>query len=207
MILIMKNLYTFLFAFTMLTSQAQKLVSYADGAQKLEGIVSTPTKKVANGNAVLLLPAWMGIDNNAKENAAELAKIEKELAEEAASLTTLKVDKLVHNFGTILLGSENTCAFKVTNTGDKPLLIADVQASCGCTTPEKPEGPIAPGKSDIIKVGFKPSSRSNDKEFVSKTLTITATQKQVITKSNHTITHWIKTAKFLISRLLQTKCS
>lgn len=109
-----------------------------------------------------------------KENAAELAKIEKELAAEAASLTTLKVDKISHDFGTILLGSENTCSFKVTNTGKKPLLIADVQASCGCTTPEKPEGPIAPGKSDIIKVGFKPSSRSNDKETISKTVTITA---------------------------------
>ncbi|WP_298395039.1 dienelactone hydrolase family protein [Flavobacterium sp.] len=71
----MKNLFTLLFAFAILTSQAQKLVSYSDGAQKLEGIVSTPTKKEANGNAVLLLPAWMGIDNNAKENAAELAKL------------------------------------------------------------------------------------------------------------------------------------
>lgn len=71
----MKNLFTILFALGMLTSQAQKLVSYADGTQNLEGIVSTPAKKVANGNAVLLLPAWMGIDNNAKENAAELAKL------------------------------------------------------------------------------------------------------------------------------------
>jgi subtilase family serine protease len=109
-----------------------------------------------------------------KENAAELAKIEKELAEEAASLTTLKVDKIVHDFGTVLLGSENTCSFKVTNTGNKPLLIADVQASCGCTTPEKPERPIAPGKSDIIKVGFKPNSQSIDKKPISKTVTITA---------------------------------
>lgn len=112
--------------------------------------------------------------NYTKENAAELAEIENDLAEEAANFTTLKVDKITHNFGTILLGSENTCEFVVTNTGKKPLLIANVQASCGCTTPEKPEGPIQPGKSDIIKVGFKPSSRSNDKEYVSKTVTITA---------------------------------
>lgn len=112
--------------------------------------------------------------NYTKENADELAKIEKELAKEAASLTTLKVDKIVHDFGTVLMGSENTCSFKVTNTGNKPLLIADVQASCGCTTPEKPEDPIAPGKSDIIKVGFKPNSQSIDKKPISKTVTITA---------------------------------
>jgi hypothetical protein len=113
-------------------------------------------------------------ENYSKENAAELAKIEKELAEEAASFTTLKVNKITHDFGTILLGSENTCEFVVTNTGKKPLLIANVQASCGCTTPEKPEGPIQPGKSDVIKVGFKPNSKSIDKKQVSKTVTITA---------------------------------
>lgn len=71
----MKNLSIFLFALTMISSQAQQAVSYNDENQKLEGIVSVPEKKIANGNAVLLLPAWMGIDNNAKENAAELAKL------------------------------------------------------------------------------------------------------------------------------------
>lgn len=71
----MKNLSIFLFAITMISSQAQQTVSYNDENQKLEGIVSVPEKKIANGNAVLLLPAWMGIDNNAKENAAELAKL------------------------------------------------------------------------------------------------------------------------------------
>lgn len=71
----MKNLSIFLFALTMISSQAQQAVSYNDENQKLEGLVSVPEKKIANGNAVLLLPAWMGIDNNAKENAAELAKL------------------------------------------------------------------------------------------------------------------------------------
>ncbi len=71
----MKNLFIFLFAFSFITSQAQKLVQYNDDSQKLEGIISVPEKKIANGNAVLLLPAWMGIDNNAKENATELAKL------------------------------------------------------------------------------------------------------------------------------------
>lgn len=112
--------------------------------------------------------------NYTKENAAELAEIEKELAEEATNFTSLKVNKIAHDFGSILLGSENTCEFVVTNTGKKPLLISNVQASCGCTTPEKPEGPIQPGKSDVIKVGFKPNSKSIDKKPVSKTVTITA---------------------------------
>lgn len=70
----MKNLLTLLFSITMTLSQSQKLVSYSDGNQKLEGILANPENKTSNGNAVLLLPAWMGIDNNAKENAVELAK-------------------------------------------------------------------------------------------------------------------------------------
>ncbi len=52
-----------------------KAISYSDENQKLEGFIANPSKKVTNGNAVLLLPAWMGIDNNAKENATELAKL------------------------------------------------------------------------------------------------------------------------------------
>jgi len=56
-----------------ITSNAQKLIPYNDGEQKLEGVFYNPTK--SNGNAVLLLPAWKGIDANAKENAAELAKL------------------------------------------------------------------------------------------------------------------------------------
>jgi dienelactone hydrolase len=71
----MKNLFTILFALSVMTSQAQKLVTYNDDNQKLEGIVSFPEKKIANGNAVLILPAWMGIDNNARENASELSKL------------------------------------------------------------------------------------------------------------------------------------
>jgi dienelactone hydrolase len=52
-----------------------KPISYSDENQKLEGFLTSPNKKAKNGNSVLLLPAWMGIDNNAKENAIELAKL------------------------------------------------------------------------------------------------------------------------------------
>ena len=59
-----------------LNTHAQlKVVEYADGDQKLEGFLATPKKLNANKGSVLLLPAWMGIDNNAKENATELAKL------------------------------------------------------------------------------------------------------------------------------------
>jgi uncharacterized membrane protein len=92
-----------------------------------------------------------------KEHAAMIAAEEKEEAEMAKNVTTLKFDKDVHDFGSIATGSENDCEFVITNTGDKPLIVYNVGASCGCTTPQKPEKPIPPGKSDVLKVHFKPN--------------------------------------------------
>ena len=49
--------------------------------------------------------------------------------------------------------------FEVSNTGDMPLVITRVIASCGCTTPEWPKEPVAPGKKAQIKVTFDPAGR------------------------------------------------
>lgn len=110
-----------------------------------------------------------------------LTQAEKELEEASKNNTTLEFDKMMHNFGKIKLESENDCVFKVTNTGKNSLVISDVQASCGCTTPQKPEKPIAPGKSDVIKVHFKPASKSIDGKPLEKTITVTANTDPKIT--------------------------
>ncbi|MCL9807248.1 dienelactone hydrolase family protein [Flavobacterium amniphilum] len=61
---------------SIMTTQAQlKPIAYSDGEQKLEGQLAQPKKELKNKAGVLLLPAWMGIDDNAKENASELAKL------------------------------------------------------------------------------------------------------------------------------------
>ncbi len=74
----------------------------------------------------------------------------------SASLTSLRFDKMNHDFGKIKEDTDNKTVFRVTNTGKFPLTISDVKASCGCTTPSKPTKPIAPGKSDKIEVVFHP---------------------------------------------------
>ncbi len=72
----MKTIITSILLVLSITSQAQlKPIAYSDGNQKLEGLLATPKKSMKNKAGVLLLPAWMGIDNNAKENATELAKL------------------------------------------------------------------------------------------------------------------------------------
>ena len=49
--------------------------------------------------------------------------------------------------------------FKIDNTGDGPLVITRVIASCGCTTPEWTKEPIAPGKSGDVKITYNPANR------------------------------------------------
>jgi len=44
--------------------------------------------------------------------------------------------------------------FVFTNTGDEPLIILNVQSTCGCTVPSKPTEPILPGKTGEIKVKY-----------------------------------------------------
>jgi hypothetical protein len=49
--------------------------------------------------------------------------------------------------------------FEFTNTGKVPLILNDVKASCGCTTPEWTKEPVLPGKSGSIRVTFNPKNR------------------------------------------------
>ncbi|MBQ9576841.1 MAG: DUF1573 domain-containing protein [Muribaculaceae bacterium] len=65
-----------------------------------------------------------------------------------------------HDFGTIKeADGPVSCTFEFTNTGNKPLLIIDATASCGCTRPEFPTKPIKPGKKGKIKVTYSPIGR------------------------------------------------
>lgn len=65
-----------------------------------------------------------------------------------------------YNFGTIPeKGGSVSHTFEFTNTGDGNLVIVDASADCGCTVPEFPVKPIAPGHKGVIKVTFNPLYR------------------------------------------------
>lgn len=52
-----------------------------------------------------------------------------------------------------------TTSFEFKNTGDQPLILNSVKATCGCTTPEWTQDPVSPGKSGTIKVSYNPKNR------------------------------------------------
>jgi hypothetical protein len=59
-----------------------------------------------------------------------------------------------HDFGKIKQGVPVTYDFLFKNISKKTVVIESATASCGCTTPVKPDQPIAKGKSNKIKAGF-----------------------------------------------------
>lgn len=85
--------------------------------------------------------------------------------------TSISFPVMQHSFGKIKQNSENTYTFKFTNSGKEPLVISDAKGSCGCTVPEYPKEPIAPGASSEIKVVYKPGAQQGNQ---SKTVTVTA---------------------------------
>lgn len=66
----------------------------------------------------------------------------------------IKFDKETINYGQIEKGSDGVREFTFTNIGDQALVIGEVKSSCGCTVPEKPDGPIGPGQKGSIKVKY-----------------------------------------------------
>jgi hypothetical protein len=67
--------------------------------------------------------------------------------------------------------------FEFTNTGTEMLIIKNVSASCGCTIPEKPEEPIAPGQSGKIKATFDSKGRAGLNQ---KAITVIANTKETV---------------------------
>ena len=75
-------------------------------------------------------------------------------AQNADTTLVIKFDKMGHDYGTISQGGDGTCEFKFTNTGKTPLILSNVQASCGCTVPSWTREPVQPGKEGTIKVSY-----------------------------------------------------
>lgn len=66
----------------------------------------------------------------------------------------IKVNTAKHDFGKIKQGVPVDFVFEVKNISDKPVVVESTNASCGCTTPEKPTEPIMPGETGKIKVQY-----------------------------------------------------
>jgi hypothetical protein len=78
-------------------------------------------------------------------------------------------DTEMHDFGKITQGERVKYSFKFKNTGKSEMIISDAKGSCGCTVPEIPKKPIAPGAEAVIGVEFNSEGKHGMNE---KTVTI-----------------------------------
>ena len=77
-----------------------------------------------------------------------------------AELTTVQWIDSTRDFGKIIEGQKLEVSFRYKNTGNKPLVIYAVRPSCGCTLPETPGKPLAPGETGEIRATFNSEGRA-----------------------------------------------
>ena len=111
--------------------------------------------------AVLLATGFSSCDQktNGKVTSDMVNNSATASGEENIPVSAIKFDQDTFNFGTVMEGERVSHAFSFTNTGKNALVISKAIGSCGCTVPEWPKEPIAPGAKGKIDVVFNSENR------------------------------------------------
>ncbi|MEX0811748.1 MAG: DUF1573 domain-containing protein [Chitinophagales bacterium] len=84
---------------------------------------------------------------------------------------TMDFEFSTYDFGELAAGDDASVEFTFTNNGTKPLIITNVKASCGCTTPYWSKEPVAPGEEGTIKAKYNTVGKNGG---FNKPITITS---------------------------------
>lgn len=124
--------------------------------------------------AILSVFAFSSCKDNAadKVNEENIATAEARDAE-SGKFPVISFEESQFDFGTIDQGTNVEHVFKFKNTGEAPLMIVNAKSSCGCTVPQYPKEPVAPGETGELLVKFNGSGQNQ----VSKTVTLTTNTK------------------------------
>ncbi|MGB1076044.1 MAG: DUF1573 domain-containing protein [Flavobacteriales bacterium] len=129
---------------------AALLITGCAEAEKKSEVTARPA-----GKSEKSVNAEIGQQNN-------LDPARQQASEPAGPITTMEFAEYDHDFGTLDEGDVVTHVFTFTNTGDEPLLLGNCKGSCGCTVPQCPKEPIAPGETGEIEVKFNSKSKKNN---------------------------------------------
>lgn len=124
-------------------------------------------KKIILSAAVLVLSLGAYAQNNTpkpvENGAINVANVASgtPMQSQASSLKpeNMYFKENIHDFGTIQEGPGAEYEFEFTNTGKEPIIISNVSASCGCTTPSYSKDPVLPGKKGKIKALYNTQGR------------------------------------------------
>jgi hypothetical protein len=93
------------------------------------------------------------------------------------------IDSVDQPLGKLKAGKEVEIKWRFKNSGQRPLVIENVSASCGCTIPEKPEKPLLPGEEGFIKAKFNGSGSGEIFKQVHVTANTTPTKEHTLSFS------------------------
>jgi hypothetical protein len=100
-------------------------------------------------------------------------------AADPGSLGSFQFQEMEYDFGTINEGSVVEHVFNFTNNGQAPLVISNITASCGCTSPDWTKTPIKPGDDGFVKVVFNSTAKTGTQ---APTVTIQANTNPNVTR-------------------------
>ena len=89
-----------------------------------------------------------------QEKAGKKENNDKAQTENVEKRSSIVLDKLVHDFGTMEKGGDASCVFTFKNVTKKPGTLTNVKTSCGCTAADWPKEPVAKKKKGSIKVKY-----------------------------------------------------
>ena len=99
--------------------------------------------------------------------------------------SSVKYNKLVHDFGNIEQGEIVDFTFTYVNQSSIPFTLKDVVASCGCTTTDWNRAPLMKGKQGKIRVEF--NSRGREDEFEKDVFVLSNQGRDTLTIKGHVI--------------------
>ena len=103
---------------------------------------------------VLAMALFACNNGNEKRLSGDLVTNPKSAQDTKGKKPVIHFDKTEFDFGKILQGEVVSYTFHFTNTGDAPLIITNVDKSCGCTASDYPRTPIEPGGTGEIKITY-----------------------------------------------------
>lgn len=97
----------------------------------------------------------------------------------------IKWESTTHDFGDMAQGDRVETTFKFSNTGTAPLIITNVEVTCGCTTPKGwPRDPIPVGGSGEITVAFNSLGKYGRQNKVVKIVSNATAPNQLVFTAN-----------------------
>ena len=127
-------------------------------------------KKVILSLSALCLVAFTSCKDNAESKIqSDNVTAAAERDANSGKLPSIEFNETEHDFGTIKNGTPVETIFKYKNTGSSPLVVSNIQSTCGCTVPSDWTKQVAPGETGEMKVKF--DGKGNG--VVTKSITMT----------------------------------